>query len=117
MKGLKIIILCCVGFIVSCTKMEIEPIPQPTTQNIFNVKESVVTDGQTIQFDLPSEGIYTLTYTDVENGQVISREKFNGSQGKNLKKIYTKSIMVKYLYLTLYSENKTQISKTKLTIN
>ena len=114
MKNLLLILL---FLLVGCTKMEIEPIPPPTTQNIFSVSESAVTDGQTIQFDLPSDGIYILTYTDVSTGQVISAEKFNGKQGKNLKKIYTKTIMPKYLYLILASENKTQISKTKLTVN
>ena len=103
--------------LVGCTKMEIEPNPPSTTQNIFSVSESSVTDGQTIQFDLPSEGIYILTYTDVETGQVVSREKFRGVQGKNLKKIYTKTIISKYLYLILAREDKTQISKTKLIIN
>ncbi len=103
--------------LAGCTKMDIEPIPQPTTQNIFSVSESAVTDGQIIEFELPSDGIYILTYTDVSTGQVISREKFNGKTGKNLKKIYTKTIMPKYLYLILASEDKTQISKTKLTIN
>ena len=102
----------------SCVQEIIEPIvPAPTTKSIFDMKESVVVDGQTIQFDLPTNGIYILTYTDVETGQVISREKFNGKVGKNLKKIYTKTIMTKYLYLILSSENSTQISKTKLIIN
>jgi hypothetical protein len=117
MKWNKLMILGFMVFVVSCTKMEIEPIPQPTTENIFSVGESTVTDGQIIQFDLPSDGVYILTYTDVQNGQVISREKFIGYIGKNIKKIYTKSIMSKYLYLTLESENRTQISKTKIIIN
>ena len=103
--------------LVGCTKMEIEPTPPSTIQNIFSVSESTVTDGQIIQFDLPSSGTYILTYTDIETGQVISREKFRGNAGKNLKKIYTKTILSKYLYLILADENKTQISKTKLTIN
>jgi hypothetical protein len=114
---MKKIILISLILLAGCTKMEIEPTPPPTTQNIFSVSESTVTDGQIIQFDLPSNGIYILTYTDFESGQVISREKFSGIAGKNLKKIYTKTIIPKYLYLILADENKTQISKTKLTIN
>jgi hypothetical protein len=114
---MKKIILISFILLAGCTKMEIEPTPPPTTQNIFSVTESAVRDGQTIQFDLPSDGIYILAYTDVATGDVISREKFNGKAGKNLKKIYTKTIMPKYLYLILTSENKTQISKTKITIN
>ena len=61
----------------SCTKMEIEPTPQPI-QKIFSVKESRVVDGQSIHFDLPSNGVYTLTLIDKETGQVVGREKFTG---------------------------------------
>lgn len=99
-----------------CTKMEIEPTPPPV-EKIFTVGESTVTNGQSIYFDLPSAGVYTLTLMDIETGQVVSREKFTGQSGENVKKIYTKSIMSKYLYLILASEDKTQISKTKLTLN
>ena len=99
-----------------CTKPEL-PTPESPVEKIFTTTESRVIDGQTIYFDLPSDGIYTLTYIDVETGQVISREKFNGKKGENIKKIYTKSIISKYLYLTLTSEDKTQISKTKLILN
>ena len=99
-----------------CTKPEL-PTPEPPVEKIFTATESRVIDGQTIYFDLPSDGIYTLTYIDVETGQVISREKFNGKKGENIKKIYTKSIISKYLYLILASEDNAQISKTKLTLN
>lgn len=99
-----------------CTKPEL-PTPEPPIEKIFTVDESKVVDGQTIYFDLPSAGVYTLTFVDVETNQVISREKFNGQSGENVKKIYTKSIMSKYLYLILASEDKVQISKTKLILN
>ncbi len=99
-----------------CTKPEL-PTPNPPVEKIFTVTESRVVDGQTIFFDLPSSGVYTLTLVDVESNQVISREKFIGQSGENVKKIYTKSIMSKYLYLILASEDKTQISKTKLILN
>lgn len=99
-----------------CTKPEL-PTPNPPIEKIFTVKESRVIDGQSIYFDLPSAGIYTLTLVDAETGQVISREKFTGQSGENVKKIYTKSIISKYLYLILASEDKTEISKTKLILN
>ncbi len=99
-----------------CTKPEL-PTPTPPIEKIFTVAESKVTDGQSIYFDLPSSGVYTLTFVDVETNQVISREKFNGQSGENVKKIYVKSIMSKYLYLILASEDKVQISKTKLILN
>lgn len=114
---IKIVVFFLIVLSFSCTKMDIEPLPLPTTQKIFSVNESSVTDGQDIYFDLPSSGIYFLVLIDIETGQVISREKFNGKGGENIKKIYTKSIISKYLYLTLTSEDKTQISKTKLILN
>jgi hypothetical protein len=102
------------GFIISCTKMEIEPTPPPTTQSIFDVNESMVVDGQSIQFKLPSAGVYTLTLIDKESGQVISREKFTGVIGDNIKKIYTNSIQSRYLYLLLEDVTKTEIGKTTI---
>ena len=114
MKWIKIIILCCMGFMISCTKMEIEPTPPPTTENIFSVKESRVVDGQSIHFQLPAAGAYTLTLIDKESGQVISREKFTGVVGENIKRIYTNSIQSQYLYLLLEDVTKTQIGKTTI---
>jgi hypothetical protein len=113
---MKKILFVFVILLFGCTKMEIEPIPPPV-EKIFSVGESTITDGQSIYFDLPTNGIYTLTLMDIETEQVISREKFIGQSGENVKKIYTKSIMSKYLYLILASEDKTQISKTKLILN
>jgi len=105
-----------VGFIISCTKMEIEPTPPPI-QKIFSVTESSVTDGQSIHFDLPSTGVYTLTLIDKESDQVISRERFTGKTGENIKKIYTSSIQSQYLYLVLEDGSRTQIAKTTIKIN
>ena len=96
--------------------MDIEPIPPPT-QKIFSVSESRVIDGQSIYFDLPSNGIYTLTLIDKITDQVISRERFNGKMGENIKKIYTSSIQPQYLYLVLEDGSKTQIAKTTIKIN
>jgi hypothetical protein len=97
----------------SCTKMEIEPTPQPV-QKIFSVSESRVADGQSIHFDLPVNGVYTLTLIDKESGQVVSREKFSGKAGENIKKIYTNSIQTQYLYLLLEDITKKEIGKTTI---
>jgi hypothetical protein len=86
-------------------------------EKIFDVGESKVLNGQSIHFDLPSAGTYTLTLMDKESGQVISRERFIGQYGENVKKIYTKSISVKYLYLILEDVTKKEISKTTIIIN
>jgi hypothetical protein len=97
----------------SCTKMEIEPTPLPV-QRIFSVSESRVVDGQSIYFDLPLGGVYTLTLIDKESGQVVSRERFTGKTGENIKKIYTNSIQNQYLYLLLEDVTGKEIGKTTI---
>ena len=97
-----------------CTKMEIEPTPPPAVQKIFSVKESRVTDGQSMHFDLPSDGVYTLTLIDKENGQVVSRERFTGKMGENIKKIYTNSLQSQYLYLLLQDVIGKEVGKTTI---
>jgi signal peptidase I len=111
---MKKIILISLILLMGCTKMEIEPTPPPTVQNIFDVKESRVVDGQIIYFKLSSAGVYTLTLIDKQNGQVIGRERFNGKVGENTKKIYTNSIQSQYLYLLLEDVTKTEIAKTTI---
>jgi hypothetical protein len=54
---------------------------------------------------------------DSVTNQVITRERFTGKVGENKLKIYTSSLPVKYLYLLLENESKTQIGKTTITIN
>jgi hypothetical protein len=94
-----------------CTKPEL-PTPNPPIEKIFNVTESSVVDNQSIYFDLPSSGIYMLTLIDKESGQVVSRERFVGQTGENIKKIYTKSLQARYLYLVLEDADKNQLKKT-----
>lgn len=97
-----------------CTKMEIEPTPPPAVEKIFSVKESRVTDGQSIYFDLPSDGVYTLTLIDKESGQVVSRERFTGKVGENIKKIYTNSIQPQYLYMLLQDVIGKEVGRTTI---
>lgn len=95
-----------------CTKPEL-PLPEILARDdIFSVSESTVTDGQSIYFDLPSAGVYTLTMKDKETEQVISREKFIGQSGENIRKIYINSIQPQYLYLTIEDATKNQLKKT-----
>jgi hypothetical protein len=111
----KLIILCFLIF-TSCIDEVIETVPPPTIieSSIFDLKESRVTDGQIIYFELPSAGVYTLTLIDKETNQVVSREKFSGTIGKNNKKIYTSSIQSQYLYVLLENVAKTEIGKTTI---
>ena len=98
--------------LIACKKVEVIPTPPPVNVKIFSVKESSVENGQEIQFDLTKNGVYTLTMGDSTTNQVLTRERFNGQIGINKKKIYTKSLSVKYLYLLLEDENKSKVGKT-----
>lgn len=99
-----------------CTKPEL-PTPTPPIEKIFNVGESSVTNGQSIYFDIPSAGVYYLTLIDKVSGNVVSREKFNGQIGENVRKIYTNSLSKGYLYLVLEDVDKKEIKKTIIIIN
>jgi hypothetical protein len=101
--------------LVGCTKPDL---PTPVAPNIyvFDVKESSVSNGQLIYFNLPSVGTYTLTLIDKVSGQVISRERFSGQTGENIKKIYTNSIQSQYLYLLLEDVTKKELGKTTIII-
>ena len=105
-----------VVLLYGCTKVEIAPTPPPV-EKIFNVGESSVTNGQSIHFDLPSAGVYTLTLIDKESGNVVSRERFTGQYGENVRKIYTKTLQSKYLYLLLEDVTKKELGKTTIIIN
>jgi len=102
--------------LIGCKKIE-PPIITPPTINIFSVSQSSVTNGQEIQFDLIKNGVYTLTIGDSVTNQVLTRERFNGQIGINKKKIYTKGLETKYLYLLLEDVTKNKIGKTTIIIN
>ena len=102
--------------LAGCTKPEL-PVPDASSKDyIFSVNESSVTNGQSIYFDVPSEGVYTLTLIDKETNQVVSRERFTSKAGEVVKKIYTNSIQSKYLYLLLEDSLKKEIAKTTIII-
>ena len=117
MKWTKIIISCCIIFIIACRKVEVRPEPQPINKDIFAKSEVSVVDGQDIQFNLVSAGKYTLTLFDSTTNQVITRERFNGVSGDNIRKIYIKNFTQKSLNLYLSDENNNQINKTRIIIN
>jgi hypothetical protein len=102
--------------IVGCTKPEL-PTPTMPIEKIFTVNESKVINGQSLYFDLPSAGVYTLTLIDKQSEQVVSRERFTGQNGENVKKIYTNSLSKGYLYLVLKDANNTEINRTTIIIN
>jgi hypothetical protein len=111
MKKLLFILL----LLSACKKIDVQQQP-PTVQDIFSVTESTVSNGGDIYFDLKAAGTYTLTMLD-ENQNVITRERISGKVGQNKLKIYTSSLPVKYLYLVLEDQSRTQIGKTTIKIN
>jgi hypothetical protein len=118
MKGIRIIIVCCIGFIISCSKEEITPIipPKPNV-DIFTQSETNISNGDEVMFKLTSDSVYVLKLVDKATNQVISKEKIIGKVGENKLTIYTKSIQSKYLYLVLESIDKNQINKTTIILN
>jgi hypothetical protein len=99
-----------------CRKIDI-PTPTPPVEKIFNIGESSVTNGQSIHFDLSSNTVHYLTLIDKNTGQVISREKFIGQNGENIKKIYTNSLPKGYLYLVLEDVDRKELKKTTIIVN
>ena len=109
-------LLICVILLWGCTKVDM-PTPAPPVEKIFNVGESNVTNAQSIYFDLTSNTIHYLTLIDKNTGQVISREKFIGQIGENVKKIYTNSLPKGYLYLVLEDVDRKELKKTTIIVN
>jgi hypothetical protein len=107
----------CLILIWGCRKVEVTPTPTPKVEDIFSVKETSITNGDPLKFTLKSEGVYTLTLFDSVGQQVVTRERIIGKIGENSLKLYTKSLPVRYLYLSLEDENSVQIGKTLLIIN
>ncbi len=99
-----------------CQKMEIEPIPTPRNEDIFSTKQASVSDDAPINFNLKTEGVYTLTLFDSVNQQVVTREIIFGKVGPNSLKLYTKTLPISQVYLLLEDENKVEIGKTLLVI-
>ena len=113
MKRLLIISL----FLFACKKTAPVVYNPIAVVDVFKVSQVSVTNGQTIDFTLQSAGKYTLTLFDTTTNEVVSKEKFNGVVGNNVKKIYTTTFNQKILYLYLIDSVGTQINKTKLLIN
>jgi len=116
-KITNIIILCCIIFIISCTKVLNAPVQVKTnTVSFFDNQMNTISNGDSINFTLQTGGIYTLTMIDTIQNQVVSREKFTGKTGMNSLNIYTKTLTQTYLTVVLMDNNNNQINKTKITI-
>jgi hypothetical protein len=102
--------------LVACRKVNVAPAPQSTPVDIFSVSEVIVSNGQDLNFGLKSEGNYTLTLFDPITEQVVTRERIKGMVGNNIKKIYTKTLTQKSLYLYIVNENNQEIGRTLIKI-
>lgn len=100
----------------ACKKTDIPQSP-PQLIDVFSVSESTITNDSDISFKLDKAGVYIIKLVDKNTEQVIAKEKINGNLGMNTIKLYTRTLPVKYLYMTLSDENNNQISKTTITIN
>jgi hypothetical protein len=114
----KILFILFLVLLFACRKVEVEPTPPtPKVEDIFSVKEASIGNGDPLRFTLKAEGVYTLTLFDSATQQVVTRERIIGKIGENSLKLYTKSLPVKYLYLSLKDVNGFEIGKTLLVIN
>ena len=103
-------------FIICCRKIE-PPAPVVPFNDIFSTPQNTISNANQLLFTLKNSGTYTFTMTDSITNQVITRERFIGMAGENKFKIYTNSLPVKYLYLTLEDSAKNRLGKTVLIIN
>jgi hypothetical protein len=115
---MRIVLLCFLIFISGCRKTNLpEPISSIGKVDVFSVKELKVSNGDELNFDLKTEGIHTMTLFDSVGQQVITRERIAGKIGQNTLNIYTKSLPIRYLYLSLEDVNNVQIGRTLLILN
>lgn len=117
MKNIKIILLCCVVFIISCRKTELPTPESPTNVEFFSLSENKIKNGDVIKINLTTGGVYTLTMVDTIQNQIISRERFTGKVGSNSLKIFTNTLPTKYLSVVLKDQNNNEIGKTRIIIN
>lgn len=115
MKWSKIIILCCVVFIISCQKddMFIGP-EEPVHKMIFETTTSIISDGQEIWFNATPGEQYQLIIT-TENSSVVAKEKFVPNTTPHNRRIYTKSIPKGEYQLILKKDN-SEVSKTRIIV-
>ena len=117
MKRIKIILLCCLVFTLSCKKTIPFTPESPTNVEFFSLSENKVKNGDLINFNLSTGGVYILTMIDTVQNQVISRERFNGKVGLNSLKIFTNTLPTKSLSVVLRDQNNNEIGKTRIIIN
>jgi DNA helicase TIP49 (TBP-interacting protein) len=89
----------------------------PTNVEFFSLSENKIKNGDVININLTTGGVYTLTMIDTVQNQVVSRERFTGKVGLNSLKIFTNTLPTKNLSVVLKDQNNNQIGKTRIIIN
>ena len=89
----------------SCAEERIEPVYN-ISQTTFDKKSVVVNDRELIAFNLEGEGVYDMVVVDDMSGDIVTRERFNGSKGLNSLYIYTHSINKGSYHLRLMDNDK-----------
>ena len=117
MKHIKIILFFCFVFMTSCRKTTPIVTEQPTNVEFFSLSENKVKNGDVINVNIKTGGVYTLTMIDTIQNQIISRERFTGKVGLNSLKIFTNTLPTKYLSVVLKDQNNNEIGKTRIIIN
>ena len=91
-------------FLFSCTPDEIVEVP--------SLEETI--ERETVyEFNIQEQGIYTVTIVK-ENNTILTREKFNGVVGVNIKKVHKQLLPQEDLYLVLSNINQEEITRIKL---
>lgn len=117
----KIIILCCVIFMVSCDKDDIIE-PQPPITGVdeslsinssmgIKLKSPFVFDEVTMNVKTETAGTYTIRILDISN-RVVSKEEVVVNQGDNLLKVYTSALPSSAYRIAFFDKTGKQVGIT-----
>ena len=99
--------------LVSCQK---DYIDETTIPSFFDKDNQELSINQIIDFELPKDGIYFLLFIDLQ-GNLIARERFNGTEGLNTRTIYVGLLEQDEVHLMLYNGNDNKLQEVKLKLN
>lgn len=88
--------------LTSCQRddlLDIEPVAKESM--IFDEIESLIQDGEIIQFNTTTSGLHTLVIINPTTNSVVSKENFISIEGINQRSIFTKVLPKQKLKLVL----------------
>ena len=95
MKRIKIILLCCVVFILSCKKTIPFTPESPTSVEFFSLPENKVKNGDVININLTTVGTYTLTMIDTVTN-LVEIQQVGTTSAKDAAKAFGMNWLFKY---------------------